>query len=308
MPEVVEVKKYVDLIHKKVSSNVLIDFNILNGRYKKHKKFDLFDKIKLLLDKPLTLVKCSNKGKLIYFEFSYVINKEKKTIYLINTLGLMGGWAFKLNDTNKFIHPKILQYVNNETISNYLLGNMKHINVEFIFKHGTLYFYDMLSFGTLKFIDNYNEFIKKLNSIGPDIMDLSTTKEIFIERLSKYYKKNVGIVLLNQKIISGIGNYLRSDSLWLSKINPFRKINDLSKKELEKLFESLKKITWGLYNKNKAIKLKILNEKDIIPSTYKRDFFIYGNNTDIYNNKVVKEELYEGSQKRFIYWCPAIQK
>ena len=29
---------------------------------------------------------------------------------------------------------------------------------------------------------------------------------------------------------------------------------------------------------------------------------------DIHGNVVKKEEMYEGSQKRFIYWCPNIQK
>ena len=29
---------------------------------------------------------------------------------------------------------------------------------------------------------------------------------------------------------------------------------------------------------------------------------------DIYGNKVIKKELYDGSQKRFIYYVPTIQK
>ena len=45
-----------------------------------------------------------------------------------------------------------------------------------------------------------------------------------------------------------------------------------------------------------------------LPEDYNRNFFVYGSIYDIYGNKVVKEELYEGSYKRFIYWIPNRQK
>jgi hypothetical protein len=34
---------------------------------------------------------------------------------------------------------------------------------------------------------------------------------------------------------------------------------------------------------------------------------VYYEDTDIYGNKITKEELYEGSQKRFIYWVKGYQ-
>ena len=45
-----------------------------------------------------------------------------------------------------------------------------------------------------------------------------------------------------------------------------------------------------------------------MPNDYERDFFVYKQNTDINGYNVKKEELYEGSQKRFIYWVPKVQK
>jgi hypothetical protein len=45
-----------------------------------------------------------------------------------------------------------------------------------------------------------------------------------------------------------------------------------------------------------------------IPNDYKRNFFVYRQDTDIDNNPVVKKELFEGSQKRFIYWVKQVQK
>ena len=65
----------------------------------------------------------------------------------------------------------------------------------------------------------------------------------------------------------------------------------------------------GLKNKRKS-KSSSNTDTDTLklPNDYKRDFFIYRQEKDIYNHKVKKEELFEGSQKRFIYWVEQIQK
>jgi formamidopyrimidine-DNA glycosylase len=78
--------------------------------------------------------------------------------------------------------------------------------------------------------------------IGPDIMEHDTTLEIFKEQLLKTRNlhKEIGIVLMNQKVISGIGNYLRADILYMSKICPFRKVNKLSDIEIEVIFKNSK--------------------------------------------------------------------
>ena len=52
----------------------------------------------------------------------------------------------------------------------------------------------------------------------------------------------------------------------------------------------------------------MINYKDILPFQYERDFFIYSKETDIYNNIVTKEKLYEGSQIRYIFWVKTYQK
>jgi formamidopyrimidine-DNA glycosylase len=124
----------------------------------------------------------------------------------------------------------------------------------------------------------------------------------------KNLDKPIGIVLLDQKNISGIGNYLRADCLWLAKISPFRKVKDLSVGDLKKLFYSVRLLIWGSYNYKKAIKLKIIKKSDKLPSDYNRYFFVYDNDKDINGKYVTKEKLYEGSQIRYIYWVKGYQK
>jgi formamidopyrimidine-DNA glycosylase len=300
MPEVMEIRKYADFINIFCKNKNLTEINILKGRYKKHSAFGRYDLIKKLL--PLKLLNVKTKGKFIYFEFD-------KNIYLLNTLGLSGGWGFQKNNNSDFQIPKLIEYIDETKIDLYLSKIKDHINVEFIFGKEKLFFFDMLSFGTLKIIDNHNILLDKLNTIGEDIMEESTTLDIFKLKIKKASNLNkaIGVVLLNQKIISGIGNYIRADALWLSKINPFKLVKKLSDDEIKKLFHSLKVITWGNYNRKYAIKNKIIKKSDIIPQDYKRNFFVYRENKDIYSNNIIKKELYEGSQKRFIYWVKEIQ-
>ena len=45
---------------------------------------------------------------------------------------------------------------------------------------------------------------------------------------------------MDQKIISGVGNYVKSGSLYESAIGPHRTIDSLSEEELKKLFNEIK--------------------------------------------------------------------
>lgn len=300
MPEVMEIRKYADFINKLFSGKKLTDINILRGRYKKHNVFESYDLIKNAL--PLKLINVKTKGKFIYWEL-------ENGFYLLNTLGLSGGWSYKKNSTSQYQMPKLLEYIDKSKIEVYLLKSLDHLNVEFIFGHEKLVFFDMLSFGTLKIIKNHETLLSKLNTIGPDIMDETTTLEIFKSKIKSNtnFNKSIGIVLLNQKLISGIGNYIRADALWLAKINPFKLVKKMTDIEIKKLYHCLKVITWGNYDREYAITKKIINKLDKIPYDYKRDFFVYREDKDIYGNPIVKEELYEGSQKRFIFLVKKIQ-
>jgi len=295
MPEIVEVRKYCDFINENMMNQNITNISILNGRYKKHKPFEGYHMIKKYL--PLKFIKAQSKGKFIYITF-------ENNIILFCTLGLSGGWTF-LSD-KKYLFPNIVEYLNINDIKQYHDKSLKHLNVEFKIATGSLYFFDMLSFGTLKAIDNIITLEKKLKSIAPDVMECN--KKTFNDIIRCHPSKMIGLVLLNQKIISGIGNYLRADVLWMAKVSPFRYIKNITPKEINKIYRAIMALTWGNYDIKFAIKNKLVLKSTRLPFFYKRDFYIYNETNDIYGNHVKKEELYEGSQKRFIYWCPSYQK
>jgi len=306
MPEINEIRKYADFIKDKIKKNKILEINILNGRYKTHGPFQKYNDIKKEL--PLKLLDVKTKGKLLYFVF-------ENNFYIFSTLGLYGGWCYLKEGSSKYNFSKTEEewlYFDNlkENDSYYIKNALKHLNVEFRTSKGSLYYYDVLSFGSLKVIEGEEELNKKLKTIGPDIMESDTTLEIFKNQILKTrnLNKEIGIVIMNQKIISGIGNYLRADILYMSKICPFRKVNKLTDKELESIYKNAKVLTWGDYDIKMAKKLKIICKETKLPRDYDRMFFVYSYDQDIHGNKIVKKELYEGSQKRFIYYVPSIQK
>ncbi len=321
MPEVVEIRHYADFIRRHLKNRSIQSVKIRGGRYsfrrkllkadkdrryKKHGAFPGYSTMRRLL--PLHVIAVSSKGKMLYITFMSA--KTKKKYYLICTLGLTGGWV--VLKKKKYIFPQLFHYVPRELREPYRDVSLKHLNIEFTVGSSLkIYFFDMLSFGTMSFVPDDGTLERKLRTIGPDIMDLQEmTFDVFQKQIRKSTNlaKPIGVVLMNQRVISGIGNYLRADVLWLARVSPFRKVRSLSTRELRGIYEGVRRLTWGEYNYSRALKLGIISQSDKLPHHYKRMFFVYMENTDPQGRKVVKEELYEGSQKRFIYWVPGWQK
>lgn len=331
MPEIIEVKTYTDFIRSKILNKTLSDIVIKNGRYFKKGPFEGYKEFNSKInDISLKVTKVDSKGKFMYITFKTPKDDIlENSISLGFTLGLSGGWFFQTKGTkgkNTLIHG--LNYGNDLTHSNpseneerysgykrgreyqiYLSNALNHINVEFKFSSGTLMFYDTLSFGTIKLFTP-EELQKKLKSLGSDIMDPDYKFSDFYTHIMirRNLTKPIGNVLMDQKVISGIGNYLRADCLWMSKISPFRKVKDVSEAELKTLFHNVRVLIWGEYDRKQGEKLKIITKKDKTPSNYKRDFFVYREEKDINGYPVIQEPLNPGSQKRFIYWVKEVQK
>ncbi len=295
MPEVIEVKEYSDFIQKHIKNEKCKKIEILSGRYKKHGPFKGYHSFNTLL--PLRVSKVHSKGKFMYISF-------ENDMHLGITLGLTGGWFFSPKGSKEYIHGLNGDRYVQTNIEKYRERALKHLNVAFFFQSGTLYFYDQLSFGTISLFKSTQELEKKLKGLGLDIMDEETTYEMFESALlhKSNLSKPIGNALMNQKYISGIGNYLRADALWLSKVNPFTKVKDLTKSEIKKIYSNVRLLIWGQYNKKRGIKLGIIKKSDKLPADYGRNFFVYQQETTIDGKEVKKEKLYEGSQVRYIYW------
>lgn len=79
-----------------------------------------------------------------------------------------------------------------------------------------------------------------LSRIGPDVMDRALTAGQLRQRLlsPRFARRSTGTLLLDQAFLAGIGNYLRSEILFVSGIHPARRPLDLAARELKKLSDN----------------------------------------------------------------------
>ncbi len=118
----------------------------------------------------------------------------------------------------------------------------KYIHLVFIFsnKHH-LVFSDLRKFAKVFIFNTEDEHkIEDLMHLGPDPLKSDFTEKIMIERLQKKQKTPMKQVLMDQHIISGIGNIYSDEMLWESGISPLSKPSKVPLSEYKKLFKAMK--------------------------------------------------------------------
>jgi formamidopyrimidine-DNA glycosylase len=115
----------------------------------------------------------------------------------------------------------------------------KHTRVLFVFANAhRLAFEDQRKFGEIGLIKDVNEFLKK-RALGTDALDISLPqfKEIFGK-----HRGAVKTILLNQKLVAGIGNIYADEILFRTRLHPATQISSLSGKTVTKLFRATRYI------------------------------------------------------------------
>lgn len=98
--------------------------------------------------------------------------------------------------------------------------------------------------------DPYDQ-IENLKGLGPDALPYTRrfNRTEFQRRLLAHENANVqiGAALLNQRIVAGLGNYLRAEILFACKLNPWRAVRDLNEQNLRCLLRTIPKLTRQSY-------------------------------------------------------------
>jgi len=115
-----------------------------------------------------------------------------------------------------------------------------HIRAQFALRKGLrsreLVFNDQRTFGWLSVEQTQNQIPTSALHIAPDPFDPLFDKARTIE---KYRKRNIKIktALLNQEIMSGVGNIYADETLWRAKVHPEISTVDLSAKKLSTIID-----------------------------------------------------------------------
>lgn len=245
MPEGPEVRRLTNFLNERCSGKIIKDITCNINVINNNLAPLIKNNIKI------NSVRC--KGKFIYFELNFgEPNTEIK--YLGNHLGMNGDWG---------------------------INKSKYTILEMKLEYKNLYFSDARKLSKFYFLSEQEQ-NNKLASLGPDVM----TKEFSIEKynniISNIPNKMVSSALIDQNIMSGIGNYLRADILYMAKIHPKRKIKDISSDNIKELYKYIKEISYRSYKGG--------------------DFIIYGKDHDALGNKVEKINI-----SRTMWYVPSVQ-
>eukprot|EP00563_Minutocellus_polymorphus_P009469 CAMPEP_0181023782 /NCGR_PEP_ID=MMETSP1070-20121207/2225_1 /TAXON_ID=265543 /ORGANISM="Minutocellus polymorphus, Strain NH13" /LENGTH=704 /DNA_ID=CAMNT_0023100801 /DNA_START=202 /DNA_END=2316 /DNA_ORIENTATION=+ len=103
-----------------------------------------------------------------------------------------------------------------------------------------IYYHDTRNFGTLRFSLSESELTKKLSTLGLDILDSRTTVEGYLAVIDRTKPTmNICKFLMDQKKISGVGNYILAEGLYRANIDPFACLSELSEQQKRTLFDEL---------------------------------------------------------------------
>jgi formamidopyrimidine-DNA glycosylase len=115
----------------------------------------------------------------------------------------------------------------------------RHARVVFVFANNhRLAFDDQRQFGQIGLLKDVDEFLKK-RALGLDALNLglSQFREIF-----EKHRGAVKTILLNQKLIAGIGNIYADEILFRARIHPATQVSALKEKAVTKLFRATRNI------------------------------------------------------------------
>jgi endonuclease-8 len=74
--------------------------------------------------------------------------------------------------------------------------------------------------------------------LGPDILGEPPDYETMLARLRSDPGRDVGDVLLDQRLVSGIGNLWKAEALWEARVSPWRRLEDVDDSELRAVLEA----------------------------------------------------------------------
>lgn len=98
----------------------------------------------------------------------------------------------------------------------------------------------------IDFRDNIIEHIKK--SYGPDPLREDWDRKLAYKNLVSYGGASISKALLDQSVISGIGNILRNEILYRAGIHPEKPVRELSEDELDRVIYYVERLSNNWYN------------------------------------------------------------
>ena len=267
MPEGPEVRITANQLHELLAGKTVQELNFVDGKYTMSSP-DGYTEFDLCTPAKITSVSC--KGKTLYFIFESL--SDNKIMYAFHSLMMSGRWRKTWDQYCKW-------YI--ETTCG-----------------TTIWFSDPRALGTLRFTSSKNEFERTISRLGPDVLSPDLTTPVFKQLCKKYSNRNITSFLMDQQVLSGVGNYLKAEILYAAHIAPTRKVGTLSSEEVLQLLSALRTLPRAALAA-KGMTLRDYSSPDGDDGGYQFALKVYG------KKGATRLKTPDG---RITYWDPKTQK
>jgi len=174
------------------------------------------------------------RGKLLIFQLkrpdSYLLTHLKMTgqlIYLSDKSKISGGHSLSSHSFEKAVGGELPNKYTRVIIT---FADKSH-----------LFFNDLRKFGYMKLVNQKELDAFILKNYGPEPLGADFVLSDFMAKL-KTRRRNIKAVLLDQKIVTGLGNIYVDEVLFASGVRPMRLASSITKIEAGKIYQEIKRI------------------------------------------------------------------
>jgi endonuclease-8 len=146
-----------------------------------------------------------------------------------------------------------------------------------------------------------------LRGMGPDLLGESFDEDEAIRRMREHGDQEIADVLLNQRVVAGIGNIYKCETLFLCGVNPFARTAAVQEDMLRKLVRTARKYLQANVNKRSG--------GIVTYAGFRRErgeggrHYAYGRAGRACRKCGARIELRtQGPHARLTYWCPMCQR
>ncbi len=184
--------------------------------------------------------------------------------------------------------------------------DLNHVHVIFELNDTNLLYQDVRKFGKMHLLKKEDLLkVKPLSELGLEPWD----KNLDVNYLKEAYKNKklpIKTVILDQSIITGIGNIYADEILFLSKINPLTKAIDLKEKDLENIIKYTKQTLEKAINEG-GTTIRSYTSQEGVHGRFQQSLYVHGKKDElcsICNTKINKIKV----GGRGTYYCTKCQK
>lgn len=148
---------------------------------------------------------------------------------------------------------------------------------------------------------------ERLQSLGPDLADPAFDAAEVRRRIEQQGDAPLHEVLLDQRVLSGIGNVLKSEVLFVARLDPFVPARSLSGEQIDGLLKAAVRL----------MKMNVVESTSMTPAWGRRTtgslnpdakLFVYGRGGKPCRRcSTVIRSAKTGADARLTYWCPRCQ-